>query len=135
LSARFPFLDGHWERVRQGHEIEVIDAKTKTDVTAFILTQIVLEQAKNKNTLLPVPLLHLIIRYGDNVLVDFFQNYLQQVIGGYLEYKAAMDTQFRRWIGLGKNLSETAQQSMKHLNPFQAYFSSLNDKDDPEADR
>ena len=53
--------------IREGYEIVVTDAKTEEDVTAFILTQIILEQAKNKNTLLPVPLLHLTIRYGDNV--------------------------------------------------------------------
>ena len=95
--------------IRQGQQIEVLDAKTKRDVTAFILTQIVLEQAKNKNTLLPIPLLHLIIRFGDNVLVDFFENHLQQVIGHYLEYKQTMDTQFQRWLDLSRNLTETAQ--------------------------
>jgi len=33
-----------------------IDAKTKEDVTAFILTQIILEEARNKNALLPLKL-------------------------------------------------------------------------------
>lgn len=114
--------------VRQGYEIVVTDAKTKEDVTAFILTQIILEQAKNRNTLLPVPLLHLIIRYGDNVLIDFFDNYLQQVIKSYLEYKQAMDTQFQRWLDLGKNLADTAQHGMTPVNPFQAFFTDQ-DKD------
>lgn len=112
--------------IRQGYEIVVTDAKTKEDVTAFILTQIILEQAKNRNTLLPVPLLHIIIRYGDNVLIDFFDNYLQQVIGSYLEYKQAMDTQFQRWLDLGRNLAETAQHGMNPANPFQAFFTDRN---------
>lgn len=112
--------------IRQGYEIVVTDAKTKEDVTAFILTQIILEQAKNRNTLLPVPLLHLIIRYGDNVLIDFFDNYLQQVIGSYLEYKQAMDIQFQRWLDLGRNLAETAQHGMNPANPFQAFFTDRN---------
>ena len=112
--------------IRQGYEIVVTDAKTKEDVTAFILTQIILEQAKNRNTLLPVPLLHLIIRYGDNVLIDFFDNYLQQVIGSYLEYKQAMDSQFQRWLELGRNLAETARQGMNPANPFEAFFSDRN---------
>ena len=110
------------ELIRQGHEVEVIDAKTKADVTAFILTQILLEQAKNKNTLLPVPLLHMIIRFGDNVLVDFFESHLQQVIGNYLEYKKNMDAQFRNWLDLGKNFTETARQGMQTINPFSTYF-------------
>ena len=122
-DSKYMTLEEIAELIRQGHQIEVIDAKTKRDVTAFILTQIVLEQAKNKNTLLPVPLLHLIIRFGDNVLVDFFENHLQQVIGNYLEYKQTMDTQFHRWLDLSRNLTETAQERMKSINPIQSYFS------------
>lgn len=121
-DSKYMTLEEIAELIRQGHQIAVIDAKTKRDVTAFILTQIVLEQAKNKNTLLPVPLLHLIIRFGDNVLVDFFENHLQQVIGNYLEYKQTMDTQFQRWLDLSRNLTETAQESMKSINPLQTYF-------------
>lgn len=121
-ESKYVTLGEMAEMIRQGHDVEVIDAKTKTDVTAFILTQILLEQAKHKNTLLPVPLLHMIIRFGDNVLVDFFESHLQQVIGNYLEYKKAMDTQFRNWLDMGKNLGETARQGMQAINPFQAYF-------------
>ncbi|MGB5984515.1 MAG: polyhydroxyalkanoate synthesis regulator DNA-binding domain-containing protein, partial [Desulfobacterales bacterium] len=95
-ESKYVTLGEMAELIRRGREVKVIDAKTKADVTAFILTQIILEQAKTKNTLLPVPLLHLIIRYGDNLLIDFFENHLQQVIGNYVEYKQAMDSQFRR---------------------------------------
>ncbi len=69
--------------IRQGRHVEVIDAKTKEDVTAFTLTQIIMEEAKQKNILLPVPLLHLIIQYGDNILGEFFEKYLQQMINNY----------------------------------------------------
>ncbi len=123
------------EIIRQGAEIAVTDAKTKEDVTAFILTQILLEQAKNRNTLLPVPLLHLLIRYGDNVLTDFFDNYLQRVIGSYLEYKQAMDTQFQRWLDLGKNFAETAQHGMNPANPFQAFFTDRDKNKDQKDDK
>ncbi|MBC2711593.1 MAG: hypothetical protein HGJ94_11585 [Desulfosarcina sp.] len=69
-DSKYVTLGEMSELIRNGHEVKVIDAKTNADVTAFILTQIILEQAKHKNTLLPVPLLHLIIQYGDNVLID-----------------------------------------------------------------
>lgn len=32
--------------IKQGRQVEVVDAKTKEDVTAFILTQVLLEEAK-----------------------------------------------------------------------------------------
>jgi polyhydroxyalkanoate synthesis repressor PhaR len=131
-ESKYVTLGEMAELIRRGREVKVIDAKTKADVTAFILTQIILEQAKTKNTLLPVPLLHLIIRYGDNLLIDFFENHLQQVIGNYVEYKQAMDSQFRRWLDLGKNLTETAQQSMKSMSPFQTYFGGGGENRDPD---
>jgi len=33
--------------IRQGRQVKVIDAKTKEDVTAYTLTQIVLEESKS----------------------------------------------------------------------------------------
>jgi polyhydroxyalkanoate synthesis repressor PhaR len=114
--------------IRKGQQIKVLEAKTDADVTACILTQILLEQGKNKGTLLPVPLLHLIIRYGDNVLNDFFETYLQQIIGNYLEYKQALDAQFLQWLDLGKNLTATTQRSIRSINPYQGLFKSDDDK-------
>jgi len=92
------------ELVKQGRELEIRDDKTGEDVTAFILTQIVLEEAKKKSLLLPVSLLYLLIRYGDSVLSEFFDNYLEQTLKTYLSYKSAMDTQFRTWLEMGQNL-------------------------------
>ncbi|MBW2428523.1 MAG: transcriptional regulator [Deltaproteobacteria bacterium] len=108
--------------IRQGKAIKAIDAKTKEDVTAFVLTQIVLEEAKNNNALLPVPLLHMIIRYGNNVLHEFFESYLEQTVNSYLAYKSKADDQFKKWLEVGMDLSGMAQQSLTRLNPFQAFF-------------
>ena len=93
------------ETIREGREVNVIEAKTKEDVTAFILTQIILEEAKNKNILLPVPLLSLIIRYGENVLSEFFEKYLQQIIKNYITYKKTFDNQFHKWLEFGIDFS------------------------------
>ena len=110
------------EIVRQGKTIKAIDAGTKEDVTAFVLTQIMLDQAKNNNALLPAPLLHMIIRYGENVLHEFFENYLEQTINAYVTYKSKADDQFKKWLEVGMDLSEMSQQSLTRLNPFQAFF-------------
>ena len=93
------------ETIREGREVKVIEAKTKEDVTAYILTQIILEEAKNKNILLPVPLLSLIIRYGENVLSEFFEKYLQQIIKNYIKYRKAFDNQFHQWLEFGIDFS------------------------------
>jgi len=107
--------------IRQGRQVEVVDAKTKEDVTASILTQIVLEEAKNKNIILPVPVLHMIIQYGDNVLGEFFEKYLQQMIQTYLAHKHAVDDQFKKWLEMGQDFSNMAQGSMAG-SPFKSFF-------------
>ena len=110
------------EVIREGKTIKAFDAKTKVDVTGFVLTQIILEKAKNNNALLPVPLLHMIIRYGENVLHEFFENYLEQTIDVYVAYKRESDEQFKKWLEVGMDISGMAQQSLTRLNPFQALF-------------
>jgi polyhydroxyalkanoate synthesis repressor PhaR len=109
------------EMIKQGREVEVIDAETKADVTAFILTQIVLEEAKKKAAFLPVSFLYLIIRYGETVLSEFFEKYLEQTFKNYLAYKVAVDEQFRNWLDLGVDLSNMAQKSMEGLAPLKPF--------------
>lgn len=121
-SSSYVTLDELAEVIRKGQEVTVIDAKTKADVTAFILTQIVLEQAKRNNALLPVPLLHLIIQYGDNLLLEFFNTYLQQIVQNYIRYKSSVDTQFKQWLDLGMGLSSMSPGASPETNPFSAFF-------------
>ena len=108
--------------IREGKTVKAFDAKTKVDVTGFVLTQIILEEARKNNALLPVSLLHMIIRYGENVLHEFFENYLEQTINAYVAYKREADDQFKKWLEVGMDLSGMAQQSMTQLNPIQAFF-------------
>lgn len=117
--------------IRQGRQVEVVDAKSKEDVTASILNQIILEEAKNKNILLPVPVLHLIIQYGDNILGEFFEKYLQQMIQTYLAHKHAVDDQFKKWLELEMDFSKITQKTMAGITPFKSFFdqfSSLSSK-------
>ncbi len=100
------------EMIRQGRQVEVLDARTDEDVTAFILTQIIMENAKRRNSLLPVSLLHLLIRFGENVLNEFFEKYLEQSIRSYLAYKKNMDEQMRICLELGMDLSSLAERVM-----------------------
>jgi len=122
--------------VKQGRELEIRDDKTGEDVTAFILTQIVLEEAKRKTLLLPVSLLSLLIRYGDNVLSEFFDRYLEQTLKNYLTFKGAMDHQFQRWLELGQDFSNLTQKAMTTLTPFPSwleFFPGKEEKKDPES--
>ncbi len=119
--------------VKQGREIEISDDKTGEDVTAFILTQVVLEEVKKKTLLLPVSLLSLLIRYGDSVLSEFFDKYLEQTLKNYLAYKTAMDAQFQRWLEVGQDLSSVTQKAMNNLTALPSWMEFLSGKI-PEKD-
>ncbi|MDM8525389.1 polyhydroxyalkanoate synthesis repressor PhaR [Desulfococcaceae bacterium HSG8] len=123
------------DMIRQGRQVEVIDVKTNEDVTAFILTQIIMEQAKQNNSILPVSLLHLIIRSGRGVLSDFFENYLEKAIESYLGYKTTMDEQFRICLELGLDFSNIAKKTMKDISPFGTFFEGTSDKTDKKEDQ
>lgn len=122
------------ELVKQGREIEISDDKTGEDVTAFILTQIVLEEAKKKTLLLPVSLLSLIIRYGDSVLSEFFDHYLEQTLKNYLGYKSAMDSQFRTWLELGHDFSSLTQKAMANFTPSPPWMDVFSKKGSGQDD-
>jgi len=123
------------EMIKQGRQVEVRDVETKEDVTAFILTQIVLEEAKKKTLLLPVSLLYLLIRYGDSVLSEFFDNYLEQTLKNYLAYKSAMDSQFQTWLELGHDFSTLTQKALANFTPSPSWMESPSgktQKNDPD---
>ncbi|MBU1744821.1 MAG: transcriptional regulator [Proteobacteria bacterium] len=114
--------------IKSGRTVEVVDAKTKEVVTAFTLTQIVLEEARKKNFLLPVPLLHLMIQFGETILSEFFEKYLQQVIRNYLAYKESVDQNFEKWLGLSSSFAEQAKESMGSVSAFQTVFDLFADQ-------
>ena len=115
------------EMIKAGRQVQVIDAKTEEDVTAFILTQIIVEEAKNRNSLLPVSLLHLIIEHGEKVLSEFFDKYLELTIKSYLGYRAAVDEQFRKWLDLGGDLSSLAQKNLTSFPGFPSFADLFGD--------
>jgi len=131
-QSKYVTLNEVAAQIRNGRQVEVRDAKTKEDVTAFILTQIILEEAKRMNILLPAPLLHTIIQYGDNALLEFFDKHLQQTINAYLAYKSSVDEQFKQWLGMGVDISRMTQDGMTKLNPLQSIFEGFAGHPEPE---
>ncbi|CAN2039427.1 Polyhydroxyalkanoate synthesis repressor PhaR [Candidatus Magnetomoraceae bacterium gMMP-15] len=118
--------------IEQGRDVEVIDVKTNEDVTVFILTQIVMEKVKKNKDLLPISLLHLIIRYGDGALSEFFETYLEQTIKSYLTYKKNVADQFKICLELGMDFSNMTQKTMNELTNFKSFADQFLKSDEPE---
>lgn len=128
-KSAYVTLDHVMQVIRQGRRVAVVDATSGEDVTAFILTQIILEESRKKNSLLPVSLLHLIVQYGENILSEFFEKYLEQTIQNYLSYKAVADSQFRKWLDLGMDMSQLTKQSMAALPAFRPFLDRAREPD------
>ncbi len=116
-QSTYVTLEDVAEMVKEGKQIEVTEAQSKEDVTAFILTQILMEESR-KNALLPVSLLHIIIRYGDNFLREFFDKYLEETLNIFINSKIAYDQYFRKWLQMGMNFSASDQDMQRLQMPF-----------------
>ena len=62
--------------VREGRDVEVRDAKTGEDLTRQVLTQIIVDGAKDPHGGPPVEFLRDLVRAGDRAQRDFFHWYL-----------------------------------------------------------
>ena len=64
-AGRYVNLEDVASLVRRGEDVQVIDAKTGEDVTRVVLTQIIVEDAKDHGAMLPLELLRQLILVTD----------------------------------------------------------------------
>lgn len=88
-ASRYITLEELTQTIRQGAEVRVVDAKTGEDLTQATLTQVIIE-GRGAGHLLPAPLLHQLIRLGDDALAEFLGKYVQISLELYLQAKQGM---------------------------------------------
>jgi polyhydroxyalkanoate synthesis repressor PhaR len=76
--------------VRQGKEVQVVDAKTGQDLTRLTLTQVIMEDAKDKPTGLPLELLRQLVVASDEVRQEFVMWYLKSAFDAYEKVQDAV---------------------------------------------
>lgn len=84
-SSRYITLDELAERIREGADVRVVDAKSGADLTQATLVQLILEGESAR--LLPVPMLVQLVRMGDDAAAEFFGKYLSVAMEWYLAAK------------------------------------------------
>src|SRR5712692_6571076 len=85
-DSRYITLEELAEKIRQGEDARVVDAKTGEDLTAATLTQVIVE-GRGAARLLPVPLLLQLVRLGDDALAEFLGQYVRWALEIYLNAK------------------------------------------------
>jgi polyhydroxyalkanoate synthesis repressor PhaR len=108
--------------IQQGYDIRVLDAKTSADITAQVLTQIILELDTPKLDSLPVPLLIRLIRMNDQLVKDFIEKYFNQALKSFFEYQRQIEEQIRQTHGLPPLFPSVSAWTKAMLEPFSAAF-------------
>src|SRR5579862_6062509 len=89
-ASRYVNLDDIARLIREGKDVKVLDAKTGSDLTRVILTQIITEDAKDKPTGLPLELLRQLIVASDEVRQEFVMWYLKSAFDTYNKVQEAV---------------------------------------------
>ena len=122
--SRHLTLDEIRTLVHQGYDLTVLDAKTSADITAQVLTHIILELDTSKLDSLPVPLLVRIIRMNDQLVKDFIEKYFNQALQSFLNYQQHFEEQLRRAQGLPETFPSVSAWTKAMLQPFTQAFST-----------
>ena len=91
-ESRYVNLDDIAGFVRQGKDVQVVDAKTGQDLTRVILTQVIMEDAKDKPTGLPLELLRQLVIASDEVRQEFVMWYLKSAFDAYQKVQDAVQS-------------------------------------------
>jgi len=82
-AKRYVNLDEIAQMVRNGDEVQVVDAKSGEDLTRSILTQIIVEDAKTNNGGLPLEILRELIAVSNTTKHDGLTWYLRTAFETY----------------------------------------------------
>ena len=89
-GSRYVNLDDIAAFIREGRDVQVLDAKTGKDLTRVTLTQIITEDAKDKPTGLPLELLRQLVVASDEVRQEFVMWYLKSAFDAYQKVQDAV---------------------------------------------
>jgi polyhydroxyalkanoate synthesis repressor PhaR len=89
-SSRYVNLEEIGAMVRDGTDVRVVDAGSGEDLTRFILTQIIAENAKDKPTGLSLELLRQLIVASDHVGQEFIMWYLKSAFDAYQKLQSTI---------------------------------------------
>lgn len=91
-ASRYVKLEDIARMVREGVEVEVLDARTGKDLTRVVLTQIIVEDAKDRETGPPLTLLRQLIMASDKATHEFLSSYLSGAMEMYQKAQHSLES-------------------------------------------
>jgi len=96
VESRYVTLDEIAAMIKDGVEVQIVDNKTKEDLTSVTLAQIIFEEEKKRNRM-PLTVLREIIRHPGDSLTDFIQKAVTpRVVSIREEAESRLDKLLRR---------------------------------------
>jgi polyhydroxyalkanoate synthesis repressor PhaR len=124
-ASRYVNLDDIASMVREGKQIQVVDAKTREDLTRVILTQIITEDARDKPTGLPLELLRQLIVATDQTRQEFIMWYLKSAFDTYQTVQDAVQNR----LGEMQSAILSPVESVKRLLSGPQHSQSVRDEE------
>src|ERR1051326_8900218 len=90
FASRYINLEELAELVRNGNDVHVVDAKTGEDLTRVTLMQVIVEDAKDQPSGLPLELLKQLIVASNHVGREFLMWYLKSAFETYHKIQGAL---------------------------------------------
>jgi polyhydroxyalkanoate synthesis repressor PhaR len=91
-ASRYVKLEDIAQMVRDGINVRVVDGRTGKDLTHLIFTQIIVENAREKEIALPLQLLTQLVRASDKATHDFLTWYLNNTLDLYQRAQETVHT-------------------------------------------
>jgi polyhydroxyalkanoate synthesis repressor PhaR len=111
-ASRYVNLDEIAEMVRNGKDVQVVDAKTGEDLTRATLIQVIAEDTKGQQEGLPLELIRQLVMASDHAGREFIMWYL----------KSAFDTYYRVQSALTNGLSGVQSAAMSPLGMVERFI-------------
>ena len=119
------------ELIKEGHNVEVIDSKSKEDLTQNVLMQILIE---DKGThLFSTPFLHQLIRNRDGMVGNFFTDLVPKMLDSYLDTQNSVRRQMEAFSVPTQWMDAKKDVKVPVFKPFAPFQSSMetSSKDSP----
>lgn len=110
-SSSYITLDHLAKMTREGIDFKVLDAKTGTEITHQILTQIIMEEEASGEQMLPVNFLRQLISMYGNSMQGLLPHYLEASMEHFRTNQQKLHKAFEESLG-NNPLAKLAQQNM-----------------------
>ncbi|MCB5424503.1 polyhydroxyalkanoate synthesis repressor PhaR [Altererythrobacter sp. CC-YST694] len=121
-SSSYITLDDLAKMTREGVEFQVLDAKTGTDITHSILTQIIMEEeASGGEQMLPISFLRQLISMYGNSMQALMPHYLEATMENFQANQRKLQDVFKQSMG-GDTFAKMAETNMAMFKAAAAAF-------------